>query len=164
MYRTIEEELLLLEGFLSESELLDRCAGMSAQQVEELVRDPLFWIGVHTVDHLFLTRCEGDEVERQIVDNTAWLERACKWKCDAIAYPLDDCDARILRRCREAGLAHGYAVDPWLKADLRFEVLHIGIYPPVIGLSKYLQDVFTMMPSHIYDPLAELLGDTESFG
>lgn len=130
MYQAIEEELPPLEDFMSESELLDRCAGMSAQQVGELARDPLFSIGVHTVDHPFLTRCEEDEVVRQIADNKAWLERACNRECDAIAYPLGDYDAGVLQRCRELGLARGYAVIRQMKADPRFELPRLGIYSP----------------------------------
>jgi peptidoglycan/xylan/chitin deacetylase (PgdA/CDA1 family) len=130
MYRAIEEELPPIESFLSESDLLDRCAGMSAEQVGELARDPLFSIGVHTVDHPFLTRCEGDEVERQIAGNKAWLERASKRECDAIAYPLGDYDAEVLQRCRKLGLTRGYAVTPQLKKDPLFELPRVGIYRP----------------------------------
>jgi peptidoglycan/xylan/chitin deacetylase (PgdA/CDA1 family) len=130
MYRAIEEELPPLEDFVSEPELLDHCAGMSVEQVEELARDPLFSIGVHTVDHPYLTRCEEDEMARQISDNKAWLESVCKRECDAVAYPLGDYDLTVLRWCRELGLTRGYAVDPLLKMDYRLELPRVGIYRP----------------------------------
>jgi peptidoglycan/xylan/chitin deacetylase (PgdA/CDA1 family) len=130
MYRAIEEELPPLEDFLNETELLDHCAGMSAEQVEELARDPLFSIGIHTVDHPYLTRCDEDELVRQIADNKAWLERICKRKSDAIAYPLGDYDPRVLRCCRELALTRGYAVRPRLSTDYRLELPRLGIYRP----------------------------------
>jgi peptidoglycan/xylan/chitin deacetylase (PgdA/CDA1 family) len=130
MYRAIEEELPPLEDFLSENELLDQCAGMSAEQVEELARDPLFSIGIHTVDHPYLTRCDEDELVRQIADNKAWLERICKRKSDAVAYPLGNYDLRVLRCCRELGLTRGYAVRPRLNTDYRLELPRVGIYRP----------------------------------
>src|SRR3712207_1287335 len=103
---------------------------MSHEQVGELASDPLFSIGVHTVDHPFLTMCEGEEVTRQIADNKAWLERVCKRECDAIAYPLGDYDAEVLQRCRELGLERGYAVIPTLKVDYHLELPRVGIYRP----------------------------------
>jgi len=137
MYRAIEEELPPLEDFVSEPELLDRCAGMSVEQVEELARDPLFSIGTHTVDHPYLTRCEEGEMARQIADNKVWLESVCKRECDAIAYPLGDYDLTVLRWCRELGLTRGYAVDPRLKMDCRLELPRVGIYRPSLDYLRF---------------------------
>jgi peptidoglycan/xylan/chitin deacetylase (PgdA/CDA1 family) len=130
MYRAIEEELPPLEDFLSENELLDQCAGMSAEQVEELARDPLFSIGIHTVDHPYLTRCDEDELVWQIAENKAWLERICKCKSDVVAFPMGDYDLRVLRCCRELGLTRGYAIHSRLNTDYRLERPRVGIYRP----------------------------------
>jgi peptidoglycan/xylan/chitin deacetylase (PgdA/CDA1 family) len=130
MYRAIEEELPPLEDFLSENELLDQCAGMSAEQVEELARDPLFSIGIHTVDHPYLTRCDEDELVWQIAENKAWLERISKRMSDTIAYPLGDYDLRVLRCCRELGLTRGYAMHSRLNTHYRLEHPRVGIYRP----------------------------------
>lgn len=70
---------------------------MSAEQVRELAGNPLFSLGVHAVDHPFLTRGEQEEVERQIADNKEWLERVSKRECDAIAYPLGDYEVGVLQ-------------------------------------------------------------------
>lgn len=128
MYQTIEEELPRLEDFLHAHDLADWYAGMTAEQVGELAADPLFSIGLHTVDHPFLTRCEPAEAWRQIQDNKTWLEQVCHQPCETIAYPGGVYDVAVLTQCRNLGLTHGYALIPGPHVDPLLELPRIGIY------------------------------------
>ena len=128
MYRVIEEELPPFEEFVSSELRRDKYEGMTAGDIEELGADPLFTVGVHTVDHPFLSRCERSEVMYQITANKNWLQGLSKKPCDMIAYPLGDYDRRTIECCREAGLTRGFAVVPKLNTETEWEAPRIGIY------------------------------------
>ena len=70
----IEDELPRLEEFVSAGDLANCYAGMSAEQIAELAGDPLFSIGIHTVDHPLLDQVRAAQALRQIQDNRAWIE------------------------------------------------------------------------------------------
>jgi peptidoglycan/xylan/chitin deacetylase (PgdA/CDA1 family) len=128
MYQAIEEELPRLDDFINRNVLKDHYAGMTAKQVSELAADPLFSIGVHTVDHPFLTRCGHEEAFRQIQDNKTWIEQVCNQRCDIVAYPSGDYNIELLEQCCELGFTHGYAVTRMLNAYPQFELPRIGLY------------------------------------
>ncbi len=128
MYRAIQEELPPLQDFMSPDQLRDECEGMTAEQVGEMAADTLFSIGCHTVDHPFLSRCEPDEMCRQIDQNKRWLESATGLKCDTIAYPVGDYDAQVLGLCRRFLFSRGYAVSASLRSAPELEISRIGVY------------------------------------
>jgi peptidoglycan/xylan/chitin deacetylase (PgdA/CDA1 family) len=128
MYRAIDEELPRLAEFVSERDVADRYAGMTGEQVAELAADRRFSIGVHTIDHPFLTRCEPADALHQIQGNRAWLEAVCGQRCDTIAYPGGDCDARLLSACRTLGFTRGYAVARPVDDRSWLGLPRIGIY------------------------------------
>jgi peptidoglycan/xylan/chitin deacetylase (PgdA/CDA1 family) len=130
MYQAIDEECPRLEDFAPAADLADRFAGMSAEQVEELSADPLFTIGIHTVDHPYLTKCDTDEVGRQIEDNKSWIERFTHKKCDLIAYPVGDYGADVLRHCERLNLRWGFSVENRIAGDARLQLFRVGIYRP----------------------------------
>ncbi len=134
MYEAIEKELPRLEDHMTEFELLDNCAGMTRSQVAEIARDPLFTVGVHTLDHPFLSKCEADESARQIRENKRWLEEVCSTTCDLIAYPIGDYNASVLEQCRSFGLRRGYAVEPTLKRYPELEIPRIGVEKPSLDV------------------------------
>jgi peptidoglycan/xylan/chitin deacetylase (PgdA/CDA1 family) len=128
MYEAIEGELPRLEEFVSDAELTDRYAGMTAEQVAQLAADPLFSIGAHTVDHPFLTKCDPAEARRQVEANRRWLEAVSGRRCDAIAYPSGDYDTGTLELCRQAAFTRGYAVTTRIDRASPLELSRIGIY------------------------------------
>jgi hypothetical protein len=87
---------------------------------------PLFTIGVHTVDHPYLTRCTLEESIRQMRD-IGWERRQ---KRRAEPYPMGDYNENTLQHCHALGMTHGYAVVPDLNNDATFEVPRIGIHSP----------------------------------
>jgi peptidoglycan/xylan/chitin deacetylase (PgdA/CDA1 family) len=128
MIRAIAEELPRIEDFVPDSILADSFLGMSPEQVGELAADPLFSVGIHTIDHPYLTKCDDQEALRQINGNRAWLENVCGSQIDVISYPLGDYNSAILRQCREQDINLGFAVVPRLEIDERREVPRLGVY------------------------------------
>jgi len=148
MYETIERELPRLEDCVNEQILNDRYAGITAEQMNELSRNPLFSIGVHTCDHPFLSKCERAEARRQILDNKNWIERILGKPCDFIAYPSGDYNAQVLDECRQLGLKRGYAVIPQLNTDAEYELPRVGIYSTsleVLGFKAQWGDLLRAM-------------------
>jgi len=128
MIRAIAEELPRLEDFVPDSILADSFLGMTPEQVGELATDPLFSVGIHTIDHPHLTKCDNQEALRQINGNKAWLEKVCGQQIDIIGYPSGDYNSAILRQCREQNINLGFAVVPRLEIDERLEVPRLGVY------------------------------------
>ena len=137
MYRAIDDELPPLEDFLSPSTLVKQCAGMTAEHISELAADPLFTIGVHTVDHPLLTRCEPAEAWRQLHDNKVWIEQVTQQPCRTMAYPGGDYNSAILAYNHRLGFHQSYAVVPQCRQERQQEFSRIGVYAPsleVLGL------------------------------
>jgi peptidoglycan/xylan/chitin deacetylase (PgdA/CDA1 family) len=128
MYEAIDQELPSLDDFVSPSVVDARGAGITSEQLAELSRDDLFHFGAHTVDHPLLTRCDDAEALRQIVENKTWIEQATKRPCDAIAYPMQDYDGRIIELCKRAGFRQGFSVTNALNVDAAFEIPRVGVY------------------------------------
>jgi len=129
MYEVIDNSLPRLEDFISKTDLSDY-TGMTAEQVAELATDPLFSVGIHTVDHPFLTWCTSAESEHQIIGNKRWLEQISGRPCDVLAYPGGAYNSNLLNQCRSIGLLAGYAITPVLNIDTQYEVPRLGIYSP----------------------------------
>ena len=130
MYQAIEEELPRIEDFVSQQVLRDHAAGMTPEQVGELARNPLFTVGVHTVDHPLLTRCERQEAAHQIETNRRWLETLSGQACDLIAYPVSDFSESVLQQCRELGFQWGFSVEQKIKGDASLQLPRVGVYFP----------------------------------
>jgi len=128
MYDAIETELPPLSDFVSPSAINERGAGITADQLSGLSGHELFHFGAHTVDHPLLTRCDKAEALRQILENKDWIERATKRPCEAIAYPMQDYDGRIIELCKHLGFRHGYSVTSTLNLDPAFEIPRVGVY------------------------------------
>jgi peptidoglycan/xylan/chitin deacetylase (PgdA/CDA1 family) len=134
MYQAIEEELPRLEEFIPNDELGNCYAGMTVEQMGEIAADPLFSLGIHTVDHPLLTKCDEREAFRQIQENQTWIEQVCHQQCSVIAYPSGDYDDTVLRQCHALGLTTGYAVIPQKHSDALFEMPRIGIHSPSLAV------------------------------
>jgi peptidoglycan/xylan/chitin deacetylase (PgdA/CDA1 family) len=128
MYAAIENELPRLEDFVSAADLLDSFAGMTEEQLNELASDPLFSLGIHTVDHPILTICRPEEAYRQIAENKHWIERITNKACNVIAYPLGDYNAEVVRQCQDLGIHRGYALIPSMRVHPEYEISRIGIF------------------------------------
>lgn len=130
IYDAIRSELPPLEEFVPPGVLEDEFAGATEEHLRDLAAGGLFRIGVHTVDHPLLTRCEPEEARRQIVENRDWIERVTGAPSAGIAYPNGDYDDRVVEICREAGLARGFAVTPRRRPGDGFDLPRMGVYSP----------------------------------
>jgi peptidoglycan/xylan/chitin deacetylase (PgdA/CDA1 family) len=136
MVKAIEEELPALEDFVPPAVLADSYYGMTPEQVAEVANDPLFTVGVHTVDHPYLTRCDDAEGVRQIAENKRWLEGVSGKPVRQIAYPGGDYGAITLECCRRLGITLGFGTDHYLGNGSILEVPRFGIYsgsPETLG-------------------------------
>jgi peptidoglycan/xylan/chitin deacetylase (PgdA/CDA1 family) len=153
MYKAIEEECPRLEDFAPVSSLAERNAGMTEEQVKELSSDPLFTIGIHTVDHPYLTKCEPAEMIRQIEDNKRWIEQVTSRNCDLIAYPLGDHCGEVLRCCQGLHLRYGFTVEKSIEGDARLQLFRVGVYRQSLdelGVKVRWGHLLTLLQSHGY--------------
>ena len=128
VYRAIEKDLPALEDFMTPQQLRDECEGMRGEEIAALCKSGLFSVGCHTVDHPFLSRCEPQEMRRQIEENKQWLEAVSGVRCDAIAYPAGDYNKHVLGVCREVSFSRGYAVAASVRSAPELEIPRVGIY------------------------------------
>ena len=136
MYAAIASQLPRLEEFIPASVLEDECYGMTPEQVHELGNDPLFTVGGHTVDHPYLTRCDSQEVFRQVWSNKSWLEHMIGRKCDLFAYPLGDFDSDVLEQCRQLEFRQAFATEWGGVRDGQFAIRRVGIYRGATALLR----------------------------
>jgi peptidoglycan/xylan/chitin deacetylase (PgdA/CDA1 family) len=136
MYAAIATQLPRLEEFVSADVLADECDGMTVEQVRELGNDPLFAAGGHTVDHPYLTRCDPEEVRRQVGENKTWLEHITGRRCDMFAYPLGDLDANVLNECRGVGFNQAFATEWGRVSHKQFAIRRVGIYRGALTLLR----------------------------
>jgi len=148
IYRQIEEHLPDPASFAPPEKVADHFAGMTARQVADLSRDPLFTVGAHTVDHPYLSLCDAQECRRQLLDNKTWIEDVTGRPCEVLAYPLGDYDRQVLACCRELGFRIGYAVIPQLRAEPELEIPRMGVYRPsleILGVKATYGNVMRQM-------------------
>lgn len=153
MYKAIEEECPQLEEFAPASGLADRSAGMSEEQVKDLSSDPLFTIGIHTVDHPYLTKCEPAEMICQIENNKRWIEQVTSQPCDLIAYPIGDHCGEVLRICEKLHLRYGFTVEKSIEGEAKLQLFRVGIYRPSLdelGFKVRWGHFLTRLQSHGY--------------
>ena len=136
MYQVLREEFPAIEEFVSADRINAEYAGMTAEHVASLASDPLFTIGVHTVDHPLLSRCETSEAVRQIGTNARWIESLTGRPSCWIAYPGGDYSRDTLSMCRDIGLVGGFAVTPTLDENSCWEIPRIGIYSARLSLLR----------------------------
>jgi len=134
MYQVIDDELPRLEDFTSQGLIADLYAGMTAEQAGELAADPLFTLGIHTVDHALLTKCSPAVMRDQIEQNKAWIESLSCGSCTTVAYPNGDYNGAVIECCRSLGIGTGYAVMPRANGRSRYDIPRIGIYTPSLAV------------------------------
>jgi peptidoglycan/xylan/chitin deacetylase (PgdA/CDA1 family) len=138
MYEKIERSLPTMESFTPQTYLRDHYAGMTWDHIREVASDPLFEIGIHTIDHPLLTLCDDAEMERQIRENREELERVTGTQVRSIAYPGGDYNSTVVTDCLKLGIDRRYAVD--LRRDAggafidRNSIPRIGVYRPSLSI------------------------------
>lgn len=96
------------------AEDLDAARLLSWQQVREMSQGGVFF-GSHTMSHALLSRLTGDELDFELRDSRALIERHAGSPCDTLAYPVGRAfavNAIAVERIRAAGYRLGLAYDP----------------------------------------------------
>lgn len=102
--------------------------GMSLEQLKECARSPWIALGSHTVNHPFLSRCDDQELRRELEDSKAFLEKHGGATVDLLAYPTGDYDARVAEAARAAGYTAAFVEDSMGLGLGEFEIPRIGLY------------------------------------
>lgn len=143
LYDAIDNDLPPLEEFVAPDVLRDHAEGLRPDELADIASDPLFVVGAHTHDHALLTRCTDEETMHQLARNRSILGSAGAGRCDRIAYPCDDRNARVEAICRAQGFTQGFSADG-LASDLSpMHVPRVGIHSrsiPKLALKAAVAD------------------------
>jgi len=115
-----------LEEFVPRDVMADECEGMPPELVRQLASEPLFTIGGHTTDHPYLTLCTPEEIDCQLHDNKAWIERLTGRQCKLFAYPGGILNRFVLDRCRRE-YERAFALEWSDVLDEHYAIHRIGI-------------------------------------
>lgn len=127
MYKVIENELPSPFEYLDNQLIDDRYAGMTESDIITLSHNKLFSLGVHTIDHPFLTKCSLAEARRQIAENKDWIEQLTGKRCLIGAYPGGDYDINTIEICKNLGLKYVFSVVSKNISTFDYEIPRIGI-------------------------------------
>ena len=128
MYKAIYYELPKLESFVPQNIILEYFKGMTNDELHKISNDNLFSLGLHTMDHVFLTKCTDREAKDQIRKNMDFIHSYTSGKFSVIAYPSGDYDERILEICSKLGIHFGFSVQPKRKNWNQLDIPRFGIY------------------------------------
>jgi peptidoglycan/xylan/chitin deacetylase (PgdA/CDA1 family) len=101
----------------------DDLATMDWATLRELSHDGLVEIGSHGLGHADLTTLGDDELQRELVESRAALERELDRPCTSVAYPFGRQDARVRAATGAAGYEAAFGV-PGLSSS--FDALRIA--------------------------------------
>jgi len=106
--RSHQQRIMLDYGL--ETELLN-ADYLSVDQLVELGSHPLITIGAHTVSHPDLRYANDAELEYELVEGRAQLERWLGHPVTCLAYPFGDTDFRVRRATAAAGYRRAYLTE-----------------------------------------------------
>jgi peptidoglycan/xylan/chitin deacetylase (PgdA/CDA1 family) len=91
------------------------------------LRDGGWEVGSHTCSHPRLTQCDDAELERQLAESRAAVEREIG-SCPSIAYPYGDVDQRVVRATLAAGYETAAALPEVPHPPRPLEWPRVGVY------------------------------------
>ena len=130
LYKVLDHELPPLESFVPKECVSEYFSGMSNEEIELIADDALFEIGIHTVDHAFLSKCTSSEIRDQIEQNIDFIRINTYTDPLAIAYPGGDYDAKVIEACSALNIRFGFALQSITRENSCLEIPRIGIYSP----------------------------------
>lgn len=108
----IDDHLLTRFGKAALRPRSDLDRPFTADELKDFARSEWVHIGNHTCDHAILTRCDAQEVERQIRGCQQALQDLAGYAPVAIAYPNGNFSQEIIHASLAAGLRLGFTVLP----------------------------------------------------
>jgi peptidoglycan/xylan/chitin deacetylase (PgdA/CDA1 family) len=85
-------------------------------------------IGSHTLTHPRLTQLDEAELEHELADSREECTRRLGRRCESIAYPYGDVDARVASAARRLGYSAGAALSSRLARLGPFRHPRVGVY------------------------------------
>lgn len=85
------------------------------------LRDAGWEVGSHSVSHLQLTELGPEDLDVQLRDSKAAIERRLGERCRSIAYPYGDVNDRVARAAQASGYEAGAALLPVRHGDDRLQ-------------------------------------------
>jgi peptidoglycan/xylan/chitin deacetylase (PgdA/CDA1 family) len=82
----------------------------------------------HTLTHPHLPLLGEDELEHELRESRAAVERELDTSCRCLAYPYGEYDARVARVAREVGYHTAFALPGRLEGTDRYALPRIGIW------------------------------------
>ncbi len=125
--KSILKTLPKLESYVPVDELEENFRGMTAKQIHTLSESPLFEIGAHTVNHLFLSKAEASEIKSEISGSKEYLERVTGKSVRCLAYPSGDYSEQVLRFA-ERQFEYSFSVYRGLGVNPQHEIQRFGVY------------------------------------
>lgn len=127
--RTLLSKFPSLSEYVSSATLEESYKGMSQSQLKDLSENPLFEVGAHTENHLFLSRASAADVNAEIMNSVKFIESATGKAVRCFAYPSGDYSLEVLDRCKGI-FEFSFSVYRSLKGDAAHEMQRFGIYSP----------------------------------
>lgn len=129
---------------------------LSRREVEEMAQNPLFTIGSHTLTHPDLTKLSAEELQKELQESKACVEKITGKACRALAYPYGFSNPTVWAATQAAGYQAAFSiacVDPQ-GADTRYTIprIYMGM---ALGkndnalFKKYIQE-YARMPAEMF--------------
>ena len=102
---------------------------MNVQQMNDLIRDPLFCIGAHTVHHPMLSVQDVEVQAFEVRESKQTLEQWLNRNIDGFAYPFGNYDSTTKALLRDAGFRYAVSTDnrPVTESEDFFELPRVHV-------------------------------------
>ena len=97
---------------------------MNIEQLKEMVQNPLFTIGAHTVNHVSLAHQHNEAQREEIMNNALWLAQVTGKMPRLLAYPYGKYNEASINIAREQGFDGAFTTDaqPITKDSGRYQL------------------------------------------
>lgn len=75
-----------------------------------LWRDEGHYVGSHTMDHPFLSRCDADRLHDELSESKRFFEKLNGKPVECLCYPYGDFDRKVMQEAEKCGYKLGLAI------------------------------------------------------
>ncbi len=117
-YRSVFLPILKEFGFPSANFLVSESvkgklhASMSLEEVQEIAKEPLVTLGVHSKTHPFLTEVDSEQLKDEIMNSKKDLETWLGQSFLYFSYPFGDFNPEVMNVVKEAGFHLAFTTSP----------------------------------------------------
>ena len=135
---------------------------LTTAELKEMAANPLFSIESHTISHPDLTTLTAEQVQQELADSRAYLEKITGRPCLALAYPYGRSNPKVLEAVEAAGYKAAFSIADSDGAgfDTRYTIPRVYMGMELAknhnALFKKYVEKYASMPS---DAFAERFGE-----